>query len=100
MIRWPLVLDEIDREIEADCVPLAPFALETAQTELRRAIRCESSLLRADYLYRARDALIAAGQPRWAEIAEAGARIGGCGESLERLLFDIDAAIGENGDAI
>lgn len=66
-------------------------ALDRAAIALIRAADCRIGYLRADYLYRARDELNAAGHPRWAEIAESAAlRIGGDGSDMERLLFDID----------
>jgi hypothetical protein len=70
------------------------FTLEDARTHLRRAIERHSSMLRTDELYRARDALIAADLPRLADIAEAAAtRIGGSGENVEKLLFEVDCLI-------
>lgn len=69
-------------------------ALNDARRALWRALECDSSMLRADYLYRARDALKAAGQPRWADLAEAAAgRIGGDDTGVRRLLFDVDCAV-------
>jgi len=66
-------------------------SLDRARVSLWRAAECDSSMLRANYLYAARDALLAAGHPEWADLAEsAAARIGGDGADMERLLFEID----------
>jgi hypothetical protein len=69
----------------------AVTALDDARVALFRAAECNSSMLRMDFLYRARDALNAAGFPRWADLAEAAAgRIGGDGCDMRRLRFDVD----------
>ncbi len=99
-IRWPVEqetglgvcnFDHRPCSYPRCCVcPRVLTALEEAERVLRRAADCDSSMLRADYLYRARDALVLAGLPRWAEIAEAEAgRIGGDGESARNLRRDV-----------
>lgn len=111
-LRWPLLLAEHDAAIEADCVPLCPSdnrscvyprcavctkplsALDDARAALYRALEAERSLSRCSYLYKARDALHAAGQRAWADVAEAAAgRIGGDGRDVERLLFGVDCLV-------
>jgi hypothetical protein len=69
-------------------------ALDRARVHIFRALDARS-MLRADYLYRARDELTAAGFPRWADLAESAAlRIGGSDQDMERLLFDLDCECG------
>jgi hypothetical protein len=77
--------------VDRPCAEGTP--LEQAYLCLWRAGECGSSMLRADYLFRARDALNAAGMPRWADLAESAARrIGGDGQDMRRLMLDIDCA--------
>ena len=65
--------------------------LERTRILLFRAAECDSSMVRSDYLFRARDELVEAGYPRWSDIAAAAATaIGGDGRDIERLLFEID----------
>jgi hypothetical protein len=67
-------------------------ALGHARVYLYRALEANRSMMRADQLYRARDALKDAGFPRWADLAEAAAmRVGGGDSDMRALLFDVDA---------
>ena len=69
-------------------------ALDDARATLYRATEANRSMLRAELLWQASDALADAGFPRWAEIAEAAAtRIGGDGQDVRELLFDVDCAV-------
>ena len=69
-------------------------ALDRARILLFRAAECDSSMVRSDYLFRARDELLAAGHPEWADLAEsAAARIGGSGTDMRELMFDVEREI-------
>lgn len=58
-------------------------------------------MLRSHSLWQATDALVAAGQPRLADVAEAAAaRIGGTDQSVEDLLFEVDCLISRREHAI
>ena len=75
--------------------------LDRARIYLFRAAECNSSMLRADFLYAARDALLAAGHPEWADLAESAAgRIGGGGEDMRQLLFDVEREISRQQHAL
>ena len=66
-----------------------------ARAHLYRGLECNRSMMRAEQLYHARDALTDAGFPCWAELAEAAAmRIGGSDSDMRALLFDVDAECG------
>ena len=68
--------------------------LERARILLFRASECGSSMIRSDYLYRARDELHIAGFPHWADLAESAAgRIGGDDADMRQLYFDIECEI-------
>ena len=76
-------------------------ALEQARISLWRAAECRSSMNRADYLYRARDALQRAELFHWADLAESAAlRIGGDGADMRELLFDVEAEISRREHAL
>jgi hypothetical protein len=51
-------------------------------------------MLRSNYLFRARDELLAAGFVTWADLAESAAgRIGGDGADMRELMFDVEREI-------
>jgi len=76
-------------------------ALDRARVALWRASECERSMMRSHFLYDARDALRAAGHPEWADLAESAAgRIGGGGEDMRQLLFNVEREISRQQHAL